>query len=310
MRIDKTHRTWAIATIAMCVAAVVLYIPYALRAEMPGGGSPMGLGHGIADFGMMLFAGVLGARKKVRVWRLGRAQTWMRGHLWLGLLSFPVILLHAGLTFGVGLTLVLMWLFVVVVVSGMYGAWLQHTMPSRLLREVPMETIFDQIAHVRGQLLDEADTVVADACGKLELETTTPVARDAYARSAKGAVEEMASAAATALATTERVDAEASAPLREFYMQEVRPFVAGPSAAHPLADERSAMPRFDKVRALVPSDYHAAIADLENICEEERQLIRQSRLHRVLHGWLLVHVPLSIALLVLAFAHIVMALRY
>ena len=310
MRIDKTHRTWAIATIAILVAAVMLYVPYSVRPERPSGGSGPGLTYGVVGFGMMLYAGVLGARRKVRVWRLGRAQTWMRGHLWLGLLSFPIILLHAGLTLGVGLTAVLMWLFVVVVVSGVFGAWLQHTMPSRLLNDVPMETIYDQIAHVRAQLLDEGDTVVAEACGKLELETVAPAGRDAYARTAGGVVAELASSAAAALATTERIDAEESAPLREFYMQEMRPFVEHPAAAHPLADARTAANRFEKVRALVPADFHTAIADLENICEEERQLMRQARLHRILHGWLLLHVPVSIALLVLAVVHIVVALRY
>ena len=310
MRIDQTHRTWAIATLAIFVASVVLYLPYALRPEGPSGGSWPGLAYGIAGFALMVYAGVLGARKKVRIWRLGRAQTWMRGHLWLGLVSLPVILLHAGLTFGAGLTAVLMWLFVIVVVSGLCGAWLQHTMPSRLLREVPMETIYDQIAHVRAQLLDEADTVVADACGKLELETVAPAARDADARTGGGTVADRASSAATALATTARIDAEESAPLREFYLQEMRAFVKQPNAAHPLADPRTAAARFGKVHALVTADFHPAIADLENICEEERQLIRQSRLHRVLHAWLLVHVPLSIALLALAVVHIVMALRY
>jgi hypothetical protein len=175
---------------------------------------------------------------------------------------------------------------------------------------VPMETIYDQIDHVRAQLLDEADTVVADACGALELETMVPAAANAYSRTAAAAVAEDATAAAVALATTERIDAEDSAPLREFYMGEMRPFVQRPDPSHPLADGRAAGLRFEKVRALVPADFHPAIADLENICEEERQLMRQARLHRTLHAWLLVHVPLSIALLVLAVAHIVMALRY
>jgi hypothetical protein len=270
----------------------------------------MGLVYGIAGFGMMLFAGLLGARKKVRVWRLGRAQTWMRGHLWLGLLSLPLILLHAGLTFGVGLTSVLMWLFLIVMASGLAGAWVQHAWPRRLLREVPMETIYDQIPHVRAQLLDEADTVVAEACGKLEIETIVPAGTTAYDRSVQGAVAQNASVSAAALATTERINAEASAPLREFYAREMRPFVERPATSHPLADEDAAAARFEKIRALVPPDFHPAIADLENICEEERQLIRQSRLHRILHGWLLVHVPLSIALLVLAVVHLVVALRY
>ena len=53
----------------------------------------------------------------------------MRGHLWLGLLSFPLILFHAGFPFGGPLTSVLMWLFVFVFASGLLGAALQHFMP-------------------------------------------------------------------------------------------------------------------------------------------------------------------------------------
>ena len=56
--------------------------------------------------------------------------------------------------------------------------------------------------------------------------------------------------------------------------------------------------------------YHPSIADLENICEEERQLMQQARLHGILHAWQLVHVPLSITLLLMAVVHIAVALRY
>jgi hypothetical protein len=244
----------------------------------------------------MLYAGLIGARRKVRIWRIGRAQTWMRGHLWLGLLSLPLIVFHAGFTFGAALTSVLMWLFVVVIASGLVGAWLQHTMPRRMLRDIPMETIFEQIDHVRAQLRAEADTVVAEACGKLELETV--------AMAAEG------QAAAAALASTARIDAEDSAPLREFYLREMRPFLESPAAAHPLGDSTKAVLRFEKLRALVPVVFHPPVSDLENICEEERQLSVQARMHTVLHGWQLVHVPLSVALLVLAAVHIVVALRY
>jgi hypothetical protein len=52
------------------------------------------------------------------------------------------------------------------------------------------------------------------------------------------------------------------------------------------------------------------VDDLENICEEKRQLDQQSRLHRILHGWLLVHIPLSYALLLLGAVHAVMALKF
>ena len=305
MRIDTTHRRWMVAAMAITAAAAALYLPYARNAE-PSGGSWPGLAYGIAGFALMLYAGLLGARKKVPIWRLGRAQTWMRGHLWLGLASFPLIVLHSGFTFGSGLTFVLMWMLAVVIASGVWGAWVQHTMPRRMLRDLPMETIYEQIDHVRAQLVMEADTIVVEACGKLEVETVAPSAR---ARGGAGTAGE-AEAAATALATVDRVDAEDSAPLREFYRNEMRAFLERPTAPHALGDAHTAMARFEKLRAVLPASFRAAVLDLENICEEERQLRRQSRLHLVLHAWQLVHVPLSIALVVLAAVHIVMALRF
>jgi len=297
--IDSSHKPWAVASALILVVAVIVYIPYAMGSVPPSGGSVLGLFYGIVGFSFMVFVTLLSLRKKFPIWRIGRTKTWMRGHLWLGTLSLPLILLHAGFLFGYGLTSVLMWLFVFVWVSGLFGAWLQHTMPKRLLRDVPMETIYDQIGHVRKQLLDEADNVVADACGRLEVATSVPVAAT--------------SSGANALATVMRTGSGGSddtAPLRDFYMKEMRPFVENPSRAHALADSMSAAGLFGKLRPLVPVSLAGAIGDLESICEEERQLLRQERMHGVLHGWLIVHVPLSFALMALAVVHIFMALRF
>jgi hypothetical protein len=130
------------------------------------GGTPLGLGFGIAGFAFMIFAALLGARKKVPVWRLGRAQTWMRGHLWLGLLTLPLILFHADFHSGGPLTTVLLWLLVIVVASGIFGAALQHFMPATMTREVPLETIYEEIDHVRAQLRAEAAEQIARATKK------------------------------------------------------------------------------------------------------------------------------------------------
>ena len=114
----------------------------------------------------------------------------------------------------------MMWLFAIVYASGIFGAWLQHTMPRRLLRDVPMETIYEQIAHVREQLLDEADTVVADACGRLDVGD-------------RGAGRRVASTGADALASVMRPvggDADDTAPLREFYLERDASVRAGAEA--------------------------------------------------------------------------------
>jgi len=158
-----------IVTLISLGAAIILYIPYSMwSANGPRGGSAIGLLYGVIGYVLMLFAGLLGARKKRPVWRLGRAQTWMRGHLWLGLLSLPLILFHAGFAWRGPLTYLMMVLFFIVVGSGILGAVLQHYVPHLILQRVPMETIYEQIPRVRPQLLSEADRIVESVCGPLE----------------------------------------------------------------------------------------------------------------------------------------------
>jgi hypothetical protein len=49
---------------------------------------------------------------------------------------------------------------------------------------------------------------------------------------------------------------------------------------------------------------------LEELCRERRQLAEKERLSFWLHAWLLLHVPLAAALLVLTLAHAASALAW
>jgi hypothetical protein len=306
MRIDRTQRLWFIASLAILGLSTVGYVFYVLGAPRgPRGGSPAGLAFGIAGFGCMIYAGLLGARKKVPVWRLGRAQTWMRGHLWLGLLSLPLIFFHGGFHFGGPLTRLLLWLLIITVFSGVFGAILQHYVPRVMLERIPLETIYDEIEHVRAQLRAEAEGYVETLCGSLPL----------VAEEVAGG--ELRAGGFTAMRPPR--DSEAPAPIEEgeseavrsFYVTELRPFLENPDARlSRLADEVRAHAAFAKLRMLVPTGAHGMIDNLEDLCSEERQLVRQVRLHRLLHSWLLVHVPLSLLLLILSAFHAVLALRY
>ena len=298
MQIDYTHRKWLFASLGIAGVATVVYIPYALTSHYgPRGGSAIGLTFGIIGSAFMLFAGLLGARNRVPVWRLGRAQTWMRGHLWLGLLSLPLIFFHGGFHFGGTLTTVLMWLLIVVVASGVVGTALQHYLPRTITADVPMETIFDEIASVRAQLCCEADQLVTAVCGPLG------VAMPSQLEGTAGETQELTDAVA--------LSPDEGMPLRRFYLGEMRPFLEDPQdkrAVLPGAQKASAA--FEQLRTLLPPAVHATVKDLENICEEERQLRQQARLHHLLHGWLLVHIPLALALLVLGTVHAWMALKF
>lgn len=296
MRIDHTHRSWLIASLAILGVSALLYgiyRPPASGASM--GGTGLGLAFGSLGFAFMIFAALLGARKRVPVWRIGRAQTWMRGHLWLGLLSLPIVVFHSGFRYGHGLTAVLMTLLIIVVASGLFGAALQHYMPRMITREVTMETIYEEIGHVRAQLLEEADELIK----KTAVAPEKPAEQSAAAGPAENA----------AIAAVAVVDV--AAPLRSFYDNELKPFLEKPTArGSALGDAARASSAFVQLRTLVPAALHTTIDDLENICEEERQLTLQGRLHVWLHGWLLLHIPLSLALILLGVMHAAMALRY
>jgi hypothetical protein len=104
---------------------------------------------------------------------------------------------------------------------------------------------------------------------------------------------------------------EESTPLRRFFLEEMRPFLDHPKQHRQrLSDAAKASGAFSSLRTLLPAVAHATLTDLEDICGEARQLTRQESLHRWLHGWLLLHIPLSLALILLGAIHAVMALRY
>ncbi|MDQ1471274.1 MAG: hypothetical protein QOJ99_2754 [Bryobacterales bacterium] len=301
MRIDESHRGWAIASAIILAVAVIGFVPYALyQPGGPGGNTWPGLLYGVLGYSMMLYAGLMGARKKRPLWRVGRAQAWMRGHLWMGALSVPMILLHSAFAARGPLTLVLMTLLVITVLSGVTGALLQHFVPKRLTASVPMETIYEQIPEVREQLRQEASGIVEGLCQAV----------------ASGAVLVSAGSGA-ALATVEsevesvELTEGQQSNIRLVYNNEILPFLRDPdSRRSPLASAEKANSFFDALRRQLPLAVHEPIGDLESICAEERQLTIQKRKYLLLHAWLLVHVPLSITLLVLGGIHALVAIHY
>ncbi len=292
MLIDSSHRKWIGLCVVVLAVSTAVYVPYVRGAlNGPGGGSAVGLTFGIVGSILMVFAGVLGARRKVPMWQIGRATFWMRGHIWLGLLSYPLILFHGGFGLGGPLTLALMVLFTIVIISGILGLLLQQVMPRLMLTRVPLETVYEQIDSIVVQL--RPATVERRAGGGLgerggHAPRSTPRAHP------------------TPLPPTPE-----SGVLRDTYLREIRPFLdpqGSPNGV--LGNPGRAQTLFRELRTALPTLLHPTVGELEATCEERRQLRDQKRLHHWLHGWLLVHVPLSLALLLLGAAHAIIALRY
>jgi hypothetical protein len=292
MRIDSTHKPWMIVTLAAIAVGALVYVPYALHTPVPSGGTGIGLMFGSIALGLMLFAALLSLRKRFPIWRIGRTKIWMRAHLWLGFLALPMVLFHSAFHARGALTAVLMWLTFIVVISGIAGAWLQHTLPTKIFREVPFETIYDQIPVIRKQLAEEAAGRAVDVTQRLAPAT------------GPGAT------VVDTLLNIPTMETETVA-FDKFVADVVTPYLAEEGARGNLLGSRErAREQFDNFRREFPQPAWEPISAIEEICEEKRQLDRQARLHRLLHGWLLVHLPFSAALILLAIIHAIGALRY
>jgi hypothetical protein len=161
------------------------------------------------------------------------------------------------------------------VLTGVLGLLLQQFLPRWLTLEVPCEVPYEQIPHVCEQLRERADLDVQSRCS--------------------GAAE----------VTCRRLDA--------CYGEVLRPYLGWPSQSELLADAGKTAQLFSDLRML-PGVKESAVAELldrlESYCAERRRLARQETLHRLLHGWLYLHIPLSAAMMVMMIAHAVMTLYY
>src|SRR5712671_2420604 len=176
MRINNSkHVPWIIFVFLATVAACILYVGNFHPARLPSwihlpgsliqeptehhtvGGTPLGLWFGSISLAIFIFAALLSLRKKIPLWRVGTVQRWLRAHIWLTILTIPLVILHSGFRFGGGMTTFLMVLYGIVMVSGFYGLFLQHIMPRLMKERLPAETVFEQIPHIRAQLAAAAE---------------------------------------------------------------------------------------------------------------------------------------------------------
>jgi hypothetical protein len=291
--IDKSHRIWIFFTICALALSTALYVTYASAAPHgPKGGSWQGLMFGVAGSGLMVLAGLLAGRKKVPRLPIGSARLWLKAHIWLGLLSVPLILFHAGFRWGGLLEQALLIVFALVILSGLAGVAFQQYLPRHMKEATSSEAMFEQIPHVCTALRAAADEHVVSLCGSL-----FPPNDDESLAGVTGA--------------DAPVEESGMEVLREFYVDAIRPFLAADSAGDcPLLNQSRSATIFSQFQQSIPTAGRNVLKQLESICDERRDLDKQARLHRWLHLWLFVHVPLSMSLLVLGVVHAVMSVYY
>jgi hypothetical protein len=222
-----------------------------------------------------------------------------------------------------------MWLFLIITLSGVWGLILQHYLPRRITELVPRETVYEQIPLVIHHLRQDADERVEYVTADLMLkdkdeEEDEKTWLDRFrAGGVKFHFEEQQRRSAQEKIDVEiarrkaapqiLVDEQFAEALRLQYLREIRPFLKQRPAAVTRELFRTAAAvaaYFKRLRTIMPLATHVVLEDLETMVEERRQLETQVRMHLWLHGWLLVHVPLSAAFLLLIAVHAVVSLRF
>src|SRR5437667_4806352 len=104
MILGRDQRSWLVGAGIASLAGAVAYLIYVrLSPNGPRGGSAPGLLFAFAGTALIVFECLLSLRKKYPASPLGRVSTWLRAHIWLGLLSLLLILMHSGFRWGHGL---------------------------------------------------------------------------------------------------------------------------------------------------------------------------------------------------------------
>lgn len=310
------HVPWIVFFIAALIGSTGYYLFVSQDySTWPSGSTGVGFTFGILGGGLIFFEFLLWPRKMVRSWRLGRAQVWMRAHIWLGLLTVPFILFHSGFRFGGFLGTALMVLLFVVVASGVWGLVMQNYLPKVMLEQVPAETIYSQVDHIISVLVDEADQLVNLIAGRDEEdEIDEDIDIEATVRGflVIGAVRKVDQVQGRVVQTyVPGSTVEGRETLRTFYHTLVRPYLLhGRKGSEKFVSPMQAATQFNELRSQVEASAHPAVDTLENACDQRRQFDFQRRLHFWLHNWLWLHLPLSIALIVLMFVHIWVALKF
>jgi hypothetical protein len=294
----------------------------------PSGRSVPGLLFGSAGTAVILFECLLSARKKLPASPLGLLRTWLSAHVWLGLLSVLLILCHAGFRWGHGIAALLMWLLLIITLSGVWGVVLQHYLPRRMTELIPRETVYEQIPLVIRHLRQDADERVQYVTPELKVKDDADEGDRTWfgafraggikyyfdPEQRRNAQEKIAAELARRKAAPQiLVEERFAEALRLQYTREIRPFLyqrPAPATRELFRNAATITAYFKHLRTFMPLAMHGVLQDLEEIVEERRQLETQAQLHLWLHGWLLVHVPLSAGLVLLIVVHVATSLRF
>ena len=241
--------------------------------------SRIGLHHPVFATGWMLFAllvflGMYNSRKKLAMMPVGKASTWLQMHVVGGFIAMGVFWMHTRsfLPRG-GYLLALALLFYLVSISGIIGFILQTIYP-RTLTGATRPVLYERIPAVLADLRDQASVLVQECTKETKSET-----------------------------------------LYRYYAENMQWFLAQPRFFFYTVFGSEKAPAWCNQKRTNVERYMNTLekkylTDLDEIVKYKLEIDTQYAAQTVMKGWLLIHVPLAAALLLLAVWHIIVVFVY
>lgn len=275
------------SALALSLLALGLYLSQGARdPQPPNGGTWQGYVLGTLGALLIVWLSLLGVRK--RRYRVGRSslQGWTSAHSYLGLSLLIIATLHCALQFGLNVHTLAYFLLVIVVASGIFGAWAYTVLPGRRARSAGGRDI-----SFTEEELNDLDS------GILQLATGC----DASLRVLVDSAIELTSTGGSSL---DRLLARDRSRLRlpDGTLKANRDQREVIKALARRAPDASRRREADTVGQLLD-----AFARRQLLL---RRLRRDARLDSLLRSWLYIHVPLTAALLAALVVHILSVFIY
>ena len=259
----KRRRNALILTVLLAVVVVFFLWAYKQRLNSNAFVS------GWILFAIMLILTAYNLRKKVPFLPLMKSSTWLQIHLYLGLLTIVIFLMHVGFRVPNGLLeSIIAVLYVIVAGTGLIGLFLTRTFPKRMAVRGE-EVLFERMPIYRRNLNERAEKLVLDAVA----ETNTTTLADYYKARLAGFF----------------------AGFRNYWHH----LIESKRPRHVFATEFGDLDRYlnDRERQIV--------AELSELVYIKDDLDYQHALQMTLKGWLYVHIAATYSLLLFVLTHIV-----
>ncbi|GAB4547976.1 MAG: hypothetical protein Tsb0013_08200 [Phycisphaerales bacterium] len=232
------------------------------------------LATGIALLTLCLLLALFNGRKKVPFLPLLSGAAWLQFHIYAGLFSGMLFLLHISFRWPSGVfETALAALFALTFLSGLFGLFISRRLPKRLTRRGE-QVLFERIPAHRRTIMERAEAVVE-----------------------RGVTESGARAVADFYEDN----------LRSFFLGG-RNFYAHLFQSN--APRHRVLTSMDEHKRYLNEGERAVMDELRILVEQKDDLDFQHACQTLLKLWLFVHIPLTFALLVFAAVHTLLVLTY